>query len=150
MTRPGSPFRVVVLTGWDSPSTVQASARLLTVPDVEIAGIVFDRGVYSLKTRLRRFWRRGRREGLFYLLVQLIARVCRLAVPAGRHRVDPAQIRRAIFPDEVRSLREFADRHGVPLQAVDSLNSPEAQRHISSLKADLGVVIGTRILKHAT
>lgn len=150
MTHPVSPFRIVVLTGWDSPSTLQAITHLLTVPDVEIAGIVFDRGAYPLKTRLRRFWRRGRREGLSYLFIQLIARVCRLAVPGGHHSFVPSQIRRAIFPDEVRSLRDMADRHGIPHQSMDSLNSPDAQRRISTLKADLGVVIGTRILTRDT
>jgi peptidoglycan/xylan/chitin deacetylase (PgdA/CDA1 family)/folate-dependent phosphoribosylglycinamide formyltransferase PurN len=150
MTLPASPFRLVVLTGWDSPSTRQAIARMLTVPNIGIAGIVYDRGVYSVKTRLRRFWKRGRREGVPYLLVQLIARVCRLPMSLVRRRFDPRPVRRAIFPHEVTSLTDLALRHGIPYRSVDSLNSSEAQRYISTLDADLGVVIGTRILKRET
>ena len=150
MTRLAPPFRIVVLTGWDSPSTLQAITRLLAVPGVEIAGLVYDRGAYTLKTRLRRFWRRGRRDGVAYLLGRLIARACRLWIPAGPRRFDPRPIRRAIFPSEVRSLADLVTRHRIPYRAVDSLNSSEAQRHISSLHADLGVVIGTRILTRDT
>ncbi len=150
MTPCGSTLRIVVLTGWDSPSTRQAITRLLTVPDVEIAGIVHDRGLYSVKTRLRRFWKRGRREGVVYLLVHLIARVARLPLSRIRRPFDPHPIRRAIFPDEVTSLTDLALRHGISYRSVDSLNSTDAQRYISSLAADLGVVIGTRILKRDT
>ena len=150
MTRLAPPFRLVVLSGWDSPSTLQAITRLLTVPGVEIAGVVYDRGAYTLKTRLRRFWRRGRRDGVAYLLGRLIARACRLWFPAGSRRFDPRPIRQAIFPSEVRALTDLATRHHIPYRAVDSLNSSEAQRHITSLHADLGVVIGTRILTRGT
>ena len=150
MTRLASPFRIVVFSGWDSPSTLQAITRLQAVPGVEIAGLVYDRGVYRLKTRLRRFWRRSRRDGIVYLLSGLIARACRLLIPAGPRRFDPRPIRRAVFPSEVRSLTDLASRHDIPYHAVDSLNSPEAQRHIASLHADLGVVIGTRILTRGT
>lgn len=150
MTRLASPFRIVVLTGWDSPSTLQAITRLLAEPGVEIAGVVYDRGAYTLKTRLRRFWRRSRRDGVGYLLIRLIARAWRLWIPAGPRGFDPRQVRGAIFQSELRSLTDLATRHHIPYRAVDSLNSSEAQRHISSLHADLGVVIGTRILKRDT
>jgi peptidoglycan/xylan/chitin deacetylase (PgdA/CDA1 family)/folate-dependent phosphoribosylglycinamide formyltransferase PurN len=150
MIRPVSPFRVVVLTGWDAPSTRQAVTKLLTISGLEVAGIVYDRGVYSLKTRLRRFWKRGRREGIVYLLGQLAARILRLPGSFRRRSFDPRPSRQAIFPHDLDSLRDLATRHGIPYGTVDSLNSPEAQRHISSLNADLGIVIGTRIIKRDT
>jgi len=150
MIHPASPFRIVILTGLDSPSTLQAIGKLLTIPGIEIAGILYDRGVYTFKTRLRRFWRRARREGIPYFLLQLVVRTCSLAFPLGRRSFDPSPMRQAIFPDEARSLTHLTTHHQIPYRSVDSLNSSEAQHEISRLNADLGVVIGTRILKRET
>jgi peptidoglycan/xylan/chitin deacetylase (PgdA/CDA1 family) len=144
------PFRVVVLTGWDHPSTILAARRVLERPGIELAGVVQDRGVFTLKTRLKRFWRRGRREGLGYIGWRLAV----ASMDRGRRVLlrpfDPRPIRRAIFPDEPGSLADLCVRRGATHVIVDSLNSVEAQRQLTALEADLGLVIGTRILKRQT
>ena len=143
-------FRVVVLTGFDSPSTRAAIRRVMTVPGVAVSGVVFDRGVFTLKTRLRRFWKRGRRDGLLYLAGRVLGILAARASRPFRRPFDPDPIRRAIFPDEARSLPDLCARHGIPLVTVGSLNSEEAQGHLARMGADLGLVIGTRILKRQT
>ena len=143
-------FRVVVLTGFDSPSTRVAIRRVMTVPGVAVSGVVFDRGVFTLKTRLRRFWTRGRRDGLPYLAGRVLGTLATRASRPFRRPFDPDPIRRAIFPDEARSLPDLCARHGIPLVTVGSLNSEEAQGHLARMGADLGLVIGTRILKRQT
>ncbi len=144
------PFRVVVLTGWDHPSTVLAVRRVLERPGIELAGVVHDRGVFTLKTRLKRFWRRGRREGLGYLGWRVAATVLDRGRRLLARPFDPRPIRRAIFPDEIGSLADLCARRGAPHIFVDSLNSAGARREFAALDADLGLVIGTRILKRAT
>jgi peptidoglycan/xylan/chitin deacetylase (PgdA/CDA1 family)/folate-dependent phosphoribosylglycinamide formyltransferase PurN len=143
-------FRVVVLTGFDSPSTRLAISRVMAVPGVTVGGVIYDRGVLTLKTRLRRFWKRGRRDGLLHLAGRVLGTVATRAVRPFRRQFDPEPIRRAIFPDEARSLPDLSARHGIPLVTVDSLNSEEAQGHLARMGADLGLVIGTRILKRQT
>jgi peptidoglycan/xylan/chitin deacetylase (PgdA/CDA1 family)/folate-dependent phosphoribosylglycinamide formyltransferase PurN len=143
-------FRVVVLTGFDSPSTRLAISRVMALPGVAVSGVVYDRGVFTLKTRLRRFWKRGRRDGLPYLAGRVLGTLATRAMRPFRRPFDPDPIRRAIFPDEVWSLPDLCARHGIPLVTVDSLNSEEAQGHLARMGADLGLVIGTRILKRQT
>ena len=115
-----------------------------------MGGVIYDRGVLTLKTRLRRFWKRGRRDGLLHLAGRVLGTVATRAVRPFRRQFDPEPIRRAIFPDEARSLPDLSARHGIPLVTVDSLNSEEAQGHLARMGADLGLVIGTRILKRQT
>jgi peptidoglycan/xylan/chitin deacetylase (PgdA/CDA1 family) len=143
-------FRVVVLTGVDSPSTRLAMSRVMALAGVAVSGVVYDRGVFTLQTRLRRFWKRGRRDGLPYLAGRVLAALTTRATRPFRRPVNTEAIRRAIFPDEVRSLPDLCARHGIPLVTVDSLNSVEAQGHLARMGADLGLVIGTRILKPQT
>ena len=143
-------FRVLVLTGWDHPSTVLAVRRVLERPGIELAGVVYDRGVFTLKTRLKRFWKRGRREGLAYLAWRVAAAVLDRGPRLLVRRFDARQIRRAIFPDEIASLADLSTLRGAPHIFVDSLNSAGARRELATLDADLGLVIGTRILKRAT
>jgi len=140
-------FRVVVLTGFDSPSTRLAIRRVMTLPGVAVSGVVYDRGVFTLKTRIRRFWKRGRRDGLPYLAGRVLGTLATRAMRPFRRPFDPDPIRQVIFPDEVRSLPDLCGRHGIPLVTVDSLNSEEAQGHLARMGADLGLVIGTRILR---
>lgn len=60
-----------------------------------------------------------------------------------------ALLRRA-FPDRAFSLEDLGKRYGCPVVAVGNLNGPEAQTALRQSGADLGVVLGTRILKRST
>ncbi len=145
-----SAFRVVILSGLDSPSTRLAVSRVLAVSGVTVAGVIYDRGVFTFKTRLRRFWKRGRREGLAYLAGRLVSSVAVRAARPFHRPFDPEAIRRAVFGNEAHSLRDLCERRAIRYVTVDSLNSEEAQGHLGGMAADLGVVIGTRILKRQT
>jgi peptidoglycan/xylan/chitin deacetylase (PgdA/CDA1 family) len=67
--------------------------------------------------------------------------------------VDPAEVDsllRKAFPQQTWSLDELATRRGVKLSKVVNLNSPGAAAELRGFDADLGVVLGTRILKRST
>src|SRR5205823_12182254 len=143
--------RIAVLTGTDSESTRECVARLMDASHVEIAGVIYDRGVTPLKTRLRRAWKRARMEGIAaYTLGRLFQLAGDVFASVARSRFDAGPIRRAVFPGEARSLAELSERRSVPYIIVNSLNSSAAQAQLRRLRADLGVVLGTRILKAAT
>jgi peptidoglycan/xylan/chitin deacetylase (PgdA/CDA1 family)/folate-dependent phosphoribosylglycinamide formyltransferase PurN len=145
------PFRVAVLTGSEAVATRDCLDRIVALPTVEIAAVVFDRGVVPLPLRLRRFWRQARREGA---LTYVPARIARLA--AGRLRrlgprpFDTAAVRHTVFPDTALSLTDWCQRRGIRHIAVDSLNDPGAAAQLATLGVDLGIVIGTRILRPST
>jgi folate-dependent phosphoribosylglycinamide formyltransferase PurN len=59
-------------------------------------------------------------------------------------------------PDEVgaikasrETLRELAEAHGVPVHFVSNYHSPEAIALMRAAEADLGIVLGTNILKES-
>ncbi|MFN3327099.1 MAG: formyl transferase [Bryobacteraceae bacterium] len=91
-----------------------------------------------------------RREGLSYVSFRLFGAVNeylnRLASsPAPQSEVD-ALLRKA-FPDRCYSLQDLAERYGARLLRVGNMNSADAVAALTESQADLGIVIGTRILK---
>jgi len=55
-----------------------------------------------------------------------------------------------VFADASTSLEELCRQRAIPFRLVDSLNTAAARARLAEIKPDLGVVIGTRILAHAT
>jgi folate-dependent phosphoribosylglycinamide formyltransferase PurN/peptidoglycan/xylan/chitin deacetylase (PgdA/CDA1 family) len=66
-------------------------------------------------------------------------------------RVIPQQevdeLLRKAFPE--RGLAQVAQRHGFRVVQAGNLNGPAAIEHLKAADADLGIVLGTRILKRA-
>jgi peptidoglycan/xylan/chitin deacetylase (PgdA/CDA1 family)/folate-dependent phosphoribosylglycinamide formyltransferase PurN len=94
-----------------------------------------------------------RREGAGYVPARIME-VMVEATDALAARIVPrdevdALLRRA-FPDESFSLQELASRLGIPLIQAGNLNSAGAASQLAALDADLGAVVGTRILKRST
>src|SRR5262249_46731715 len=48
------------------------------------------------------------------------------------------------------SLQELGRKYGFEIRGVGNLNGPEAMRVLTECNADLGIVLGTRILKRTT
>ena len=74
MSRGPSPFRVVILTGWDSPSTREAIMSVVGVPGVKVAAVIYDRGAAVARAGLTSpgaFWmpRAARASGSFPALL---------------------------------------------------------------------------------
>ncbi len=144
-------FRVAILTGSDTIATLNCVRRILDTPGVAVTAVMYDRGVLPLKLRLRRMSRRAKHEGVVsYLSLRALGLAADLVRRALVHPFDATPIRRTVFSDEVQSVRELCRRHRLPYIAVDSLNDSDAKTRLAALDADLGIVIGTRILKPAT
>ena len=131
MSHAPSVLRVAVLTGTDSESTRDCVCRLMGASHVEIAGVIYDRGVTPLKTRLRRAWKRARMEGIAaYTLGRLFQLAGDVFASVAGSRFDAGPVRRAVFPGETRSLAELSERRSIPYIIVDSLNSAAAQAQL--------------------
>ena len=113
--------------------------------------VLLDTAPVSWKRRLRNLHRNIRKQGASYLFGRILAgsrqfsdRLVESAVVASPEAI--AGVLRAAFPSRCFSLAELGAKYGFEIIRTGSLNSPEAVRAMASRKADLGVVIGTRIL----
>lgn len=146
-------LKLGILCGTDSAATHLCISLLADLADVEIVGILFDSEPQSLKQRFRNLQRNVRREGLSYVWSRLGAFATdfleRCAARLVSHS-EVLEVLRQSFPERAFSLAELAERHHIPIQYVGNLNSPSAAETLRKLDANVGVVLGTRILKRRT
>jgi len=151
---PGQPkLRVAILTGLERGSALDAFAALAAVSDIEIVGILFDSERPSLGRRFRNLKKNVKREGVGYIGFRLVEAV-RGALEGFANRVVSQEevnqaIRRA-FPHRPFHLQDFQRLFNIPLHDVGNLNSQWAAKTLRSLSVDVGVVLGTRVLKRST
>jgi len=146
-------MKIVILAGRDSSSTVLSVSRIASLPGIEIGAVILDIAAETWSKRLRNLRRNVRREGFSYLwfragdaITAWLDRAANRIVPAP----DVQALLRNSFPDRAFSLTDLARRHGFELLTADNLNSAEAAAMIARTGAELGVVLGTRILKPST
>src|SRR5260370_36779612 len=63
---------------------------------------------------------------------------------------DVKKLLRESFPERAFALADLTRIHRIPIYEVGNLNSQEAAATLSQLQADLGIVLGTRVLKSST
>ena len=146
-------LRVVVLTGVDSTALRSAISKLANLPELQISAILFDSEPQTVRKRLRNLRRNVRREGLSYipyrLAVFLRDFIDRLAARVFSLQEVMELLRRS-FPDQAFCLTDLSQKYKIPIMKVENLNGPTAVETLRNLNADLGVVLGTRILKRST
>lgn len=146
-------LKVVILTGQDSPLTCSIVSTLAHLPEAQVAGIMIDSGRVSVKARLRKLRRNVRRQGWSYLwfrwcgaITDWLERLAAGVVPKS----EVSTLFAAAFPGQALTLDQLGMLHRIPVFRVDNLNSAIAAEILRRLTPDLGVVIGTRILKRST
>ena len=146
-------LKLVILTGQDTPSTCSAVSMLAQLGDVQILEILFESQPASFARRLRSLRRNIRREGLSYLYFRLgefIQEFCEKLAAGLGSRAEVAHLLRQAFPGHAFSLSDVTELHGIPVFKALNLNDAATADRLRKLGADLGVVIGTRILKRST
>ena len=146
-------MRVAILTGSDAEANRLCMARIAALPEVQIVGVLLDTHRPGLAQRVRNLRRNLRREGFAYAVSRVSGAVAdALDDLAGRviSASDVDALLRRAFPDEAFSLEDFTRQRNIPLIRAGHLNGPEAIARLRALDADLGVVVGTRILKRTT
>jgi len=168
----GAPVSVVVLTS-GSPLLLPVLEGLCALPSVRLAGVVFDTERVQVKrTRLQQLRRLLRYEGWRGTAAYVLGRMrgggrqthpgpadAGPPLQGGDLQQDPLHGRGARRAGWVRQvapadspmdrLREFAARESIRLETVNDVNSAAGQSAVRDIGADLGVVIGARILKPA-
>jgi peptidoglycan/xylan/chitin deacetylase (PgdA/CDA1 family)/folate-dependent phosphoribosylglycinamide formyltransferase PurN len=121
---------------------------------VEPTGLLLDTEVRSFRQRRRSLARNIRVNGWsypFFRIAEAISTATSSAV--NRTAISPdeiTQVLRKAFPERCFSLAELAEKYGMPLIAAGNLNGDAAVAALGDCGADLGIVLGTRILKPST
>jgi len=129
-------LRLIVLTHGGIETALK---RLLALDCAEVAGVFIE-----TDTVRRVGWREKIRRSIRY--DGYAATLTKLARPLLRSRAAGATVAEASSRD---SLRAIAEAHGVPVHFVNNYHSPEAIALMREADADLGVVLGTNILKES-
>ncbi len=143
-------FRVVVLTAFDKRWTCDVILRLIHLPNVKIVGILLDRQPQSFRRRLRNLRYNIKREGFACLCFRALDFIETFLDKVSESIIDKEEcwgLLRSSFPDRPLALADLNTRYNLPLYEVSNLNSPHAIELLRGLNADLGVVLGTRVLK---
>jgi peptidoglycan/xylan/chitin deacetylase (PgdA/CDA1 family)/folate-dependent phosphoribosylglycinamide formyltransferase PurN len=144
-------MRIAFLVGSEGESTIDTLEAVCALSTVSPVGILFDDAHPGPRARARNLRRNIAREGVLYAFRRLLAAVVsRLEQHASASVVDPSEtdaLLRKAFPNRSWTVEEFAHRNGIPFHRVGNLNHAPAAETLRRLDADLGIVLGTRILK---
>jgi peptidoglycan/xylan/chitin deacetylase (PgdA/CDA1 family)/folate-dependent phosphoribosylglycinamide formyltransferase PurN len=143
-------LKIVVLTGINDFSTVQVLEAISADPATELTGIVYQPPDTRFKLQWRNFKRNLKKEGWGYVFQRINRLVLETLERLLSRVAPPAEVAKLLaesFPDRAFKLEDFASRRGIELCYVGDINSVESISVIQSFDAELGVVIGTKILK---
>jgi peptidoglycan/xylan/chitin deacetylase (PgdA/CDA1 family) len=146
-------LRVVFLVGGDSAATRSSIAAVCRLAGIQPVAILLDTDRNSLSARYRNLRRNIRRNGWGYLSSRFAGALHGITTAAVENvfpRRDIEKVLRLAFPDECFDLHSLAAVHGMELIEAGNLNSPAAAAALSRLNADLGIVLGTRVLRRGT
>jgi hypothetical protein len=147
-------LKVAFLVGSDNPPTRLSIEAVCRSQGVEPVGVLLDTGVVPFQRRLKNLSRNIRANGWRYLAFRVVEAVRRLTDTAVENsavaRAEVMRVLREAFPEKCFSLADLGARYGMKVHAVGDLNGANAVRALSECGADLGIVLGTRILKPGT
>src|SRR5437667_5996682 len=146
-------LRVVILTGTDSTATCMTIVPLLSIPEVEVSAILFDTNPQTLHRRYKNLKRNIKRECWGYLPYRALSFIIKFLDARAASVIPDDEVRhllRKALPEKYYSLSDLAQAYRIPIIRVQNLNSTEAIGELRKLEADLGIVLGTRVLKRST
>ena len=147
-----SDIAVAFLIGRDTVATRHAIEAVAVVPGVRVAGVLIDTARPSFARRRKNLWRNIRRDGWGYPFARLLTAAHSVADGMAATVVgeaDVAGLLHRAFPERSLSLQDLTDRFGFALCEVGNLNGEQARSTLQQLSVDLGIVLGTRILKRS-
>jgi peptidoglycan/xylan/chitin deacetylase (PgdA/CDA1 family) len=146
-------LRVAILTGSDSEATCLSISSLIRLPGIEVRGILLDTERATFRRRLRNLKHNVKREGLSYLWFRLGEAIYNKVEGWAEKLTPQKEVKQLLlesFPDHPFSLGDFTRTRNIPLMEVGNINSPKAVETLQQMDLDLGIVLGTRILKRST
>jgi len=147
-------MKVVFLVGADSRPTRDAIEAVCQLQGVEVIAILLDEGQTVSRRRLKNFRNNIRRDGWSYPFIRILGSVRRVSDALVSRSVSESQetlsLLRKAFPERCFSFDDIVRKYSLKLIKVPNLNGDEAIAKLQSLAADLGVVLGARVLRRST
>ena len=148
------PLKVVFLVGSDSRSVMLSIEKVCALTGVKPVAVFLDNERPGLQRRLKNLVRNIRRNGWRYIphrfsealrerTEHIVSRT-----PVSRGEVET--LLRKAFPERCWTLHDLARKHGFAFHATGNLNRAEVVERLRESGADLGIVLGTRVLKAPT
>jgi peptidoglycan/xylan/chitin deacetylase (PgdA/CDA1 family) len=141
-------LKITFLIGKDDAATQAAIAAVCELSGVRPVAVLLDSAAPGKKQRWRNLKRNISREGLFYVVHRAISAVREKLEDWADRAIRQDQVEellRQAFPE--RGLDRIAQKYGFEVWKVGNLNGALAAERLRASGADLGVVLGTRILK---
>ncbi|HYP26960.1 MAG TPA: formyltransferase family protein [Blastocatellia bacterium] len=135
-------LRVIVLTHGGSEKAIE---HLLALNNIEMRGIFIETETEPRRSLREKVRRSLRYDGYRATAGKLLGKAAR----ALAHKLARSAREDAAAPGRYERLCEIAQAGGVPVQFVASYHSPQAAESMRAAAADLGVVLGTNILKES-
>lgn len=146
-----TPLKVAFLTGSDDQSTRMSIRAVCQLEGIQPVAVLLDTERPEAGRRWRNLKLNLKREGLSYLPYRVLLAI-RERLEAMADGIIPADETEALlhraFPDD--SLERLSAIHGFRVVPVTNLNSEAAAQALRETGADLGIVLGTRVLKRST
>jgi peptidoglycan/xylan/chitin deacetylase (PgdA/CDA1 family)/folate-dependent phosphoribosylglycinamide formyltransferase PurN len=147
-------LRVAFLVGRDDGSTRRSIEAICGLGGVRVAAILVDTGVTNWRRRIRNLRRNVRTNGWTYPVQRIKTSLCSATSAAVRRagvsREEVRAVLKQAFPNRCFSMDDIRAKYGIEVREAGSLNDPEAAGVLRELKVDLGIVLGTRVLKAST
>lgn len=144
-------LRIAFLLGSDNEAHRIAIESVCAVSNVRPIVALVDTARQGIGKRIQNARRNIRRDGWKYIPHRIVrATRSLLDELAKRAVVSQDEVRNLLdkaFPQECRSLTRLAQKHGFDVQSAGHLNGPNAINILRQADVDLGVVLGTRLLK---
>jgi peptidoglycan/xylan/chitin deacetylase (PgdA/CDA1 family) len=141
-------LKVAFLIGRKDASTEAAIARVCESDGIEAMVVLVDAVEASRSQRWRNLRRNIRREGVSYIFFRMLRAACEVLeswVDGVIPQEEVEQLLQTAFPE--RGLDRLAMRYGFRVFEAGNLNGARAIEILRSAGADLGIVLGTRVLK---
>ena len=147
-------LKVAFLVGHDSPATRQSIEAVCRLPGLQPVGVLVDTEVASFRRRQKNLFRNVRHHGWTYPVFRILEAIAAATSTAVNNAAVPqtevTKVLKQAFPETCFCLQELGEKYGMTIHAVGNLNSADAVRVLDECGADLGIVLGTRILKAST
>ncbi len=147
----GTVLKVAFLLRADSPSTRLSIESICALPGIKPLAALVDTHQSSFYERLRNVARKIRRHGWKYTFLQILAALRdytdRMVERAASSPEDVRRVLHEAFPGRCFSIADLARKYGFEVHEVGDLNGPLAVQTLRESHADLGIVLGTRLLR---
>jgi peptidoglycan/xylan/chitin deacetylase (PgdA/CDA1 family) len=149
-----SDLKIAFLVGGDDRPVRQSIEAVCSLPGLRVVAILVDTGRTPLRRRVKNLYRNIRGNGWSYPILRIVGAVAavtnRIVRSTAVSSAEVGRVLREAFPDASLSLAQLGSKHRIPIHSAGNLNGAEAAGLLRECGADLGIVLGTRILKFTT